>query len=219
MRTEQKILVAITGLKQSGKSTYTQKLNDTLWKADKNVARVSFAAPLRRMLSDAFSFDKDLANVSLSSNAPEHWKTKEYTEYPILDEARARFGIPEIHKYWTARLLMQYVGTEVMRAIYPKIWAKKLGADLLKMENLQIFLTDDLRFLNELEVLTEFCKENNFKLITIRIEGRTKPTDLHASEQEVEKLLVDFTVQNKGSLDDLLSAAEDMAHFIHTGEW
>ena len=137
---------------------------------------------------------------------------------PLKDTCAAAFGIPradfdddvkkelpcELYPDWTLRKILQIVGTELFRSIWPNIWIDRF---LQSAGGLRRVVIPDVRFINE-EAATR-----QFKGFVIRVEDPRKPpnTDLHQSEMEIPRLNYDHWINNDGTLDDLASRVDYLA--------
>lgn len=104
------------------------------------------------------------------------------------------------------RRLLQYIGTDVVRAKNPDFWANFL-ADALKMfeDKWYYVLIPDVRFPNEIEKIND----KGFNYSTIRVirpnfdNHLTGSQNAHKSEIALDGVEMDYTLINNGTLDDL----------------
>lgn len=131
----------------------------------------------------------------------------------LLAEAKRNF--PDLLKYWSdqthlsvedllekktvpeIRLFLQNYGTELRRREDPLYWALKWMRMALKQTKYPV-VADDVRFLNEAEMVREL----GGVIIRINRPG-TDNGDKHPSEQEMEEIAVDYTIENDGTPGDL----------------
>lgn len=179
-------LIGITGVKRSGKDTIGEYLCET-----RGFTRLGFADPLKVACKAIFSFtDEQL-----------YGKDKETRD-----------------EYWgdSPRLFMQVVGSELFRETLPK-FCKNVGSDIWVKSlerKMNVLYTDNPRTNNKF-VITDVRFPNECKFISemggtmIRVNRpQKKVTDVHASEQHVKTMKVDYEVENDGTLKDLFVKVE-----------
>lgn len=121
------------------------------------------------------------------------------------------------------RSALQRIGTEVGRFVDKDIWIKhfdlqyqKLLAATVGIEPLveSYIVVDDARFKNEVDYL----RKNGF--VIVRVIGRgydMGELGKHPSESEMDSIVVDFTVDNSGDIEDTIAELESKyKSFIHT---
>lgn len=173
-------IIAFTGYKFSGKSYSSSILTDKY-----NYTKISFAGPLKKMVTDLFSLDDECYN-----------KDKKEKIIPRLNT--------------TPRKLLQIFGTELCRETLPKhipnlkLSRKTMWESLLydKVQNLRrcnpsINITvDDVRFDDEYQCIRD--------LGGIVIEIRRPSVKPEKSEHKSEMgCKADFVIINNGSLEQL----------------
>ena len=113
-------------------------------------------------------------------------------------------GKEEYNKFWgmTNREILQRIGTEAMRNGFHKdVWAKITELrikDAIKRN--AFFIITDVRFPNEAETIR---RNGGVVVRIIRPNIESNGIVGHASEQDLPGRLIDGTVYNDGSLDDL----------------
>lgn len=146
--------------------------------------RVAYADKLKEIVTDLFRFTRDQIEG----------ESKE-----VVDE---RYGMSPRH-------ILQQVGTEQMRSLYPNIWTDyvlKSKIPLMISEGYRKFVVTDLRFPNEhTEALKHFG--NNCIVRAVKIERPCLPP-LDGSEHPSETALSDYLgwdriLINSGSPEDL----------------
>lgn len=141
--------------------------------------------------------------------------TKTHFADPLKESIRHIFNLNDEQLYgkdketldlrWnkTPRELFQIFGTDIMRNIMSpmlglgnNIWVYrfKVWYEGHKEENIVVA---DVRFKSEAEEIKKLGG------ILIRIDRNTKKTDYHISEQEVNDIIVDYTLSNIGTKNDL----------------
>lgn len=219
-------LIAIGGLRNSGKDTATKMLQyllnspkwlhsyffyqtfNTLFKKGKFKV-TSFAHPLKKTLAA-------LLDVPIERFEDRSFKEDVYIYFPTMDLYASVWPSLKItdskfnkclqekdfsfleSKAITIRQLLQLFGTQVMRDTFGnQIWI------LLTLKNVRKTIISDLRF----KVEAEAVKEKSGKLIYIK-RDLCKPGN-HASEQEVLDLYndnaFDYVIENNKSLKDLFN--------------
>lgn len=226
-------LVAIGGLKNSGKDTAAEMLQYLLnspkclhsywcYKIFKKLFKTkykitSFAAPLKRTLGA-------LLNVPEKRFNDREFKEKYYIYFPTLTITNAPdFGkvlsdgkfsryvsnkdLSFIKSYYiTIRQLLQVFGTECMREIFgDKLWI------LSTLQSKRYTIISDLRFKTEFQAI----KENDGYTIYIH-RDIAKPSN-HASERELGEMLqnelFDSVIDNNGSLKDLFISIKSIIKY------
>lgn len=227
-RLESKNIIAIGGLKCSGKDTATKMLQYLLsapkclrsyrwykilkrWPS-KKWETVAFAKPLKECLSIILNkpvswFDDRDNKENIFVSLP---TLKLYPKFKLHEDIRlseAKFqkllktGDPIPDDYLLSiRQLMQYFGTEtVRRFIGDKTW---INSTLNKAESKNIIISD-LRFRVELEEI------KSQKGVCLYIKRDSAQPGTHSSEREVLDLLeegkFDVIIDNNGTLEDLFN--------------
>ena len=220
-------IIAIAGLKNSGKTTAadmanyilnTPKLFNTYfwykllkkWRFKKKWHTVAFADPLKKSLSIILNKplkwfdDRDhKENYFVSLNSLQIYPRWLLGEDSILPEnkfskiIKSGEGIPEDYCL-SIRQLMQYYGTNIVRKyLGDKTW---INATLNSSKDKNIIISD-LRFKTEYQ---EIKKQNGITIYIIR-DGAVPGS--HTSEREVveldEQKAFDYTIPNDGTLEDL----------------
>lgn len=108
----------------------------------------------------------------------------------------------------SARWMMQSFGTEWGRTlINDRIWLDMMSRRLLtaRKEGKPVVI-DDVRFDNEAELVLQQ------KGIVIKLERGDAPTNAHESEMGVSDGFVTIVIENEGSVTDLYTSTEEIAH-------
>lgn len=181
-------VLAITGKAQSGKSTAREILRKLVKKRygdkDWHVEWTPFAGKLKEIAFDLFRWDGD----------KELYYPMEGTDEELIKP------IPD-----AGRQLLINIG-QVMRSIRPAVWAEYIYNlirervdDRLKNT---IYVVDDLRFKNELDVMNRFGKD--FVLIKIHRNEQLDIDDI--SEKDLDDLdenKYNLIIDNNGTEEDL----------------
>lgn len=109
------------------------------------------------------------------------------------------------HKTEFSRLMLQKIGTEIIRnQVDPDFWIKRMIQEIEffnQKDSDTTIVIDDVRFINEAELI----KSYNGTLIRINRPSlnQTGSEHKHASEVEQDKIHADYNIINNGSLEDL----------------
>lgn len=110
------------------------------------------------------------------------------------------------------RWLLQYIGTDVVRAHDKNLWADTLMRLLVCLDGFaewDYVIIPDTRFENEIDAVTA----NGFPLVHIRMErdnyesGLTDEQKNHPSEIGLDDAVYDYIIENDGGLKELRDAA------------
>ena len=175
---KKKLIIGLFGLKGAGKTTAA----DYLVK-EHGFNKVSFKSGLIKELKEKFpDLLKETANQYDGLGVDDLFQTKP----PLV------------------RALMQNYGTEVRRGDDPDYWVK-IAEETIKKTPGPI-VVDDVRFFNELVMLTE----RDAIFFRIKQEGVELDTD-HQSETEQEKFYSDFMIEAGNGSHDVLYKGLDSA--------
>jgi len=172
-------VIALTGPKGSGKDTVA----DIICNRFQNVTRVAFADPIKKVAQHIFLLN--------DHNNEEYDRLKRSN----IDINGGRFETT--WKHVEGRHVVREIGM-LMRSYDPSQFTKYVSDAINKARNVSdIFVVTDLRFDNEYIML----KEYGAKIIKI-----TRPDyhyDGHITERGFNDYLVDYIIDNNGSLQDL----------------
>lgn len=115
------------------------------------------------------------------------------------------------------RALLQFVGTDVVRAQDPNYWVNFI-ADMLTFfeDEWDYVILDDCRFLNEIEELAS----RGFKVTHVRVvrdnfdSPLTEKAQRHMSETALDNILPDVKIMNVGTLSELRETIEEVLGWI-----
>lgn len=159
-------LIGITGRKGSGKDTAAAILTEKF-----GFRRLSFADPLRVVLKTLFNLtDEEMSNRVL--------KEQYLDRYP----------------YESPREILQKVGTECMRSVYPDVWIEAFRRESTEGD----IVCADVRFMNE----ALHIRSRGGVIIKIDADERLGPSnDGHSSETELLGIEPDFVIPNNTTED------------------
>lgn len=175
-------IILITGKSQSGKDTACDHLICKLTEHGKTARKYSFADPLKQFLMTVFGCTYQ---QMYGSNADKDTFTKvKWTHLPKLPEWYAE-AMPK-GLYLSARQLMQYFGTEIVRTMYENAWVEAT-VQKVQHDKPDYAIICDCRFPNEIESVTEGGLETyTVRLLRNPLKGR------HKSEIALDKF--DFSI-------------------------
>jgi hypothetical protein len=170
-------VIGLTGLARAGKSTVAQILVE-----DHGFTRVSFAAPLKRMVRTL-----DPIITTDGQRLSDIW------ELHRGDEAHIKKWYPEY------RRVLQVLGTDCIRSEWDDFWLL-LAAQAVDGHG--DFVFDDCRFPNEAQFIRGY-NDSADGLWNIHRPDTDPAVDGHASEQHAGKLGETLWLGNDGTLDQL----------------
>jgi len=171
------MLIGINGNIGAGKDTVGEYLNQ-----EYGYERLSFAAKLKESAASLFDIHPAMW---------ESWKNLDHIRVRITNEDYP----DEFEADMSVRTFLQRYGTEAHRDIFgDDFWVDHAlrGVD----PNKNYYFTD-ARFANELRAIKELGG------YTVRVERDLETTDTHASEQRPPFELIDYQLDNTGTLEDL----------------
>jgi len=170
-------IIGITGRKRHGKDT----LGDYLVK-NHEYTKIGFADALKDACREIFGFNEEQLYGDLKEVDDPFWKT-------------------------SPRKVLQYVGTDLFRdrisEILPEvgqdIWIKVVENKILNEPNKKYVITD-VRFQNELD----FIKRMRGLVIKVQRDVKSEESTCnHVSESYIDNLVVNATIKNDGTLEEL----------------
>ena len=111
-----------------------------------------------------------------------------------------------------SRRVLQAVGTEIVRAIYPDYWVEQTMKVITS--STKNIIIDDLRFLNE-EAMVKGCPRSAVVLVVPEKHLRSSfaKRDSHRSETEMEGIISDYVLVN--SFNNNLEGVETLIRTIY----
>lgn len=226
-------LIAVSGVKSSGKDTVSNMIQYCLsvpkifrqyWiyknfrrLFHKKYKKIAFADPLKKMLAALLNIPIDRFNYR---EFKESWYVNiptlnllDYVDFDKLSDSKFNKLVKNLDPILTKsnlsiRQLMQYFGTQVMQTFFGrKIWINST----LKHCSKYTIITD-LRFKEEYESVKELGG------ICVYVDRIGCEFGQHASEREMEELLnnnkYDYIIQNNGSIQDLFNRIKEITNDI-----
>ena len=196
------ILAGVSGKARSGKDQFADYLQECfLHRHRRSFVKMAFATELKNLCKEYF----DLSDEQLWGD------DKEKPDRRYLHPDRQGTSLEEI-KFWTAREIMQEVGS-FYRKINYDFWVDYLSKQIERRGIEDIIITD-VRHVNE----CEYIKNNQGVLIKV---VRPNACKIHGMSHESETALdnmpenyFDMEIDNSGTLEDLYGAAKGASDAI-----
>jgi hypothetical protein len=176
------MLIGLSGCKGVGKDTVGRILVQ-----EHGFTRIAFADKLKQAVANLFD---------ISIEQVDEWKNHPGADYNV----EVMIHYPPDHEYaFTWRLFLQRFGTEMGRNTFGRhFWVDQWKRAYDEAEG-DIVVTD-VRFVNEVMEITIYEAD----IVEITRPGHEP--DGHESEEPLPSKLIDYTIDNSGSLDDLRTA-------------
>ena len=117
--------------------------------------------------------------------------------------------------FWTPREMMQFFGTECMRAMDNEFWTKSLFRTIEEKEFKNVIITD-VRFPNEADPVVE---QDGYVIKVNRENKDEVHGETHASEISIDNYdKIDFTVENNSDLAALRETAKQISKILIENE-
>lgn len=186
-------IIALTGPKGSGKDTVADLIVAHYQAQWKTVRRLAFADPIKKVIQHIFQLDN---------------RTND--EYDRLKRASIDiFDTDKIMRTVSGRHVVREIG--MMMREYDDKQFNNYIEDQFKSAHFttnNVFVITDLRFDNEYTMLRHW----GAKIVKVERPGYTY--DGHITERGFDDHLVDFTIDNSGSLADLTLAIQQLVSAI-----
>jgi hypothetical protein len=180
-------LIAVHGFKQSGKDTLAHLLV-----SEYGFQRLAFADRVKDAIHIIFSVPKaDLygSDTDKQKLSPVKWSDLEQVDREQKDDPT----------HLSIRELLQIFATEICRDKIPSIWYR-----FLPIQNQELTVISDLRFLNEAEHL------RSLNALIIEVKRPSAMASHHASESGLPPDLIHHTLQNDSDLETFLKKGRNL---------
>ncbi len=147
----EKLVIVLSGRKQSGKDTTARGLADLI-PAGESFAQLPFARPLKEFCINVLGVDRALAyGTDADKNTLTHLLWERAPNYFLEVERALAAKRPPRLGPMRVRDVLQWWGTEVVRYHDPEAWTRAWVTEVLATPASVVFCTD-CRFPNEVEV-------------------------------------------------------------------
>lgn len=185
-------VIGLAGPARSGKNTVASIIEDIL---EVPVEQDAFANRLK--VSAARSLGFDFESLSEYLDWADTFKEEGSIVVEVMDVNEEPYMRPI--KTITGREFLQFYGTEAHRELFgTDFWVEKL-ADSLHPD--LVTVVTDVRFDNEAELIKRL---GGLMMRVTREQVDALPGD-HASEVPISDSLIDYEIDNSGTMDDLIS--------------
>jgi hypothetical protein len=198
------MIFLISGWKRSGKDTVGDFLQNTF-----NFKRCSFASTLKDMVADEYEIDRaSIDDQALKEEPLLHLPVapKDAFSEHVSSFMKGEFKSVNGQLYWTRRALCILEGS-IKRTVDSNYWVSRALQDLSQFDDIVI---TDARYRSEIKAVRDVANQCNNPVYTIRINRFDTSPSQDASERDLDNYSFDFTISNKGTLDDLQNAVLDM---------
>lgn len=216
------MLIYLCGKKGSGKSTCCEIL------MKKGFVKTSFARPLKECIASLYNVDISLLdNLEFKEGKleiPWEWNVDKFQELCKFFDIEADYRkIPVIMDemcggdrfFYTPREAMQYIGTDILRAIDPEFHVNRtipLIEDLLNQG--KSVCLDDVRFFNEKSKLEGLGKIGQGQSIGIYVDRKLESKDSHSSENTLLPEHFDYVIKNDSTKEELVGKFNLLLEYI-----
>lgn len=173
-------VILINGKKRSGKDFFAEKLQEELYKNKKTSEVMSFADPIKEIISTTFNITKEqLDDYKNDKNKIAVVKSNDLTvDYSVMTDFRT---------------VLQNFGTEAMQTTFGQdVWVDLLR-NKAKESDVDFVIVPDFRFLQE------YISPLTVKIRNDEIDNAC--ADKHASENELNDFEFMFEIDNSGQPD------------------
>lgn len=199
------MIIGITGRKGVGKDSFAAYVREY----EPNSTILKFADSLKAMATKIFGF---------TAESMENLEAKERLfETPLdmdswLPDMSILTGLPLTKKGLKAnsiRQVLQFLGSDYVRAVCQSYWTDRLIADVKQCTNL--VLVTDCRFENEADAIRAI----GGKIIKIDRLDMEKPENSHMSESSIDKIVPDLII---GTLTGKFDVQKKVAALVAAGD-
>lgn len=194
------MLIGICGAKRSGKNTFAELVQREL--SEYITTQASWAELLKKSAYYALGMPKEIVNKDLYRLWADGFK--EGHTVNIVN------SVGETIHSISGREFLQFYGTEAHREIFgDNFWIEIFWSNNDFSETDFVFITD-CRFDNE----AQSVKDKGGIIIKIVNEKAESSIDKHDSESGISESIIDFVIENNGSISDLEIKAKEFAERI-----
>lgn len=194
------MIIGIVGRARVGKDTFASILAEELFDSTRfRFVLIAYATELKKRLQ----YDFDLSYEQLWGSEKE---TPDF-RYKKRDSDNS---------FWTAREIMQFIGTECYRSVDSDFWVKQLFRIIDDNEYSNVIITD-IRFPEEAVPVSD--RGGYLIKVTSVRELEEINGNSHSSEVSMDNYdKIDYHVKNDGTIDELRGIAKQVVKFILKSE-
>lgn len=188
-------IIGISGYRNSGKGTLARIFQEH------GYVKMSYATSLKDIVSTMFSWPRHLLEGDTDSSR--EWRTIPDPQWECLSGK----GIFSDDIAITPLVALQRIGTDLMRNhVHKDFWTTLLLKRVSEYRGTSCrgIVIDDARFLNELSICTHTICIQRYEYTDEQVK------DMHPSETEHLKHTFEYSIDNKGSVEDLRVTAMDL---------
>jgi hypothetical protein len=184
------MIVALSGYARSGKDTVAEIItrHNPIWKVKKFSGKLKQVASILTGIPPSMFEDQKFKEQVLHGWDRKRWEGR----LQINGEVHADYYTKET----TVRDFLQRLGTDAIRnVLHENAWVNALFSEYYNTDN---WIITDCRFPNEYEAV------KNWGGVVIRVDRpNITPVNAHVSETALDLYEFDYTIVNKGTLEDL----------------
>jgi len=199
------MLIGLNGRLKSGKDSTFKIIQDLYPEAE----RVSFAESLKVSAASSLKISRELMealkeheNINFTIDNVGH----------IIGQLPTDLPVELTHWHMNMREYLQRYGTEAHRQIFGDSFWIDQALPLTTDHSNRLLVVTDMRFPNEVQRVQDLGG------ICVKVEREVSTAHgSHASEQNVDDMM-DMTLDNTGTMDDLRGNVETLMHYLITKE-
>lgn len=217
---KKKLIIGIMAEAQSGKDTAGKILTNHATFVALQPQKIAFATKIKQIAGELFELTEEQLSGA-DKDKPTKYRCKICPSCGSVDVVDLMLdGYPNaqcngckvigdvtvFNKYWTPRMIYQFIGGECFRKIWSDVWVNHTmkAVDAALNEGTQLVIVTDVRHKNEADAIWARGGE----VWRINREGRTAPQGLprHGSEEEQKTIpdaLLQAVIDNNGSEEHL----------------
>lgn len=193
-----KLIILLSGWTGSGKDAFYNRVAK-MW----FVKRCAFADHLKHMVMKKYGLtwqdcfiNKNKALIQYPLNITDSWAEM------VAEKLDYTFAEIDGRKYWTPRGLLILEGS-ITRSVDPDYWVKQVLKEINSSWWPKIFIVTDFRYKNELSMMKQNVKTNQYvEIIRINRFDRHPTNSLDDSERHLDNEPFKHVIENRGTLDD-----------------